>query len=297
MYLLEVSWEVCNEVGGNHTVITTKAASLVQAHGDKYVTFGPWLNASAGASEAFEPEAGHEALIEACRRVGVPIRVGRWSIPARPRAILVGFSELFAQKDVLLAKLWEHYRVDSLFGGWDYVEPVLFSHAVALVIEQMWHLELGSSGESSVAQFHEWMTGAGALHLKRKVPGIATVFTTHATILGRSLASGGTQPQAGLEGRTPEQAADQLGIRAKHSLESISAPEADVFTTVSAVTALEATRFAMECVAGLLVLFHHHPDRSDEQMDAIVQECRELVAYSGSSLRVIAAWEGLTLTV
>jgi phosphoribosyl 1,2-cyclic phosphodiesterase len=62
-------------------------------------------------------------------------------------------------------------------------------------------------------------------------------------------------------------------------------------------SALEATRFAMECVAGLLVLFHHHPDRSDEQMDAIVQECRELVAYSGSSLRVIAAWEGLTLTV
>jgi phosphoribosyl 1,2-cyclic phosphodiesterase len=62
-------------------------------------------------------------------------------------------------------------------------------------------------------------------------------------------------------------------------------------------SALEATRFAMECVAGLLVLFHHHPDRTDEQMDAIVQECRELVAYSGSSLRVIAAWEGLTLTV
>ena len=78
MYLLEVSWEVCNKVGGIHTVIATKAASLVQAHGDKYVTFGPWLNASAGASEAFEPEAGHEALIEACRRVGVP-RPNRWS--------------------------------------------------------------------------------------------------------------------------------------------------------------------------------------------------------------------------
>jgi phosphoribosyl 1,2-cyclic phosphodiesterase len=62
-------------------------------------------------------------------------------------------------------------------------------------------------------------------------------------------------------------------------------------------SALEATRFAMECVAGLLVLFHHHPDRTDDAMDAIVQECRELVALSGSSLRVIAAWEGLTLTV
>lgn len=62
-------------------------------------------------------------------------------------------------------------------------------------------------------------------------------------------------------------------------------------------SALEATRFAMECVAGMLVLFHHHPDRSDDAVDAIVQECRQLVSISGSSLRVIAAWEGLTLTV
>ncbi len=62
-------------------------------------------------------------------------------------------------------------------------------------------------------------------------------------------------------------------------------------------SALEATRFAMECVAGMLVLFHHHPDRSDDAIDAIVQECRQLVSLSGSSLRVLAAWEGLTLTV
>lgn len=62
-------------------------------------------------------------------------------------------------------------------------------------------------------------------------------------------------------------------------------------------SALEATRFAMECVAGMLVLFHHHPDRTDEAVDAIVQECRQLVSVNGSTLRVIAAWEGLTLTV
>lgn len=62
-------------------------------------------------------------------------------------------------------------------------------------------------------------------------------------------------------------------------------------------SALEATRFAMECVAGMLVLFHHHPDRTDDAVDAVVQECRQLVSISGSSLRVIAAWEGLTLTV
>ncbi len=62
-------------------------------------------------------------------------------------------------------------------------------------------------------------------------------------------------------------------------------------------SALEATRFAMECVAGMLVLFHHHPDRSDDALDAMVQECRQLVSLSGSSLRVLAAWEGLTLTV
>jgi ribonuclease BN (tRNA processing enzyme) len=59
----------------------------------------------------------------------------------------------------------------------------------------------------------------------------------------------------------------------------------------------EATRFALECEAGMLVLWHHHPDRHDDTIDSSVEACRSIVAAHESQLRVLAAWEGLNLYV
>ena len=236
--LFEVSWEVCNKVGGIHTVVSTKAKTLVARYGDDYVAVGPWL--LSGGNDQFDDEPGFTEFAESCRDLGVPVRIGRWRIPGRPRTILVEFSGLFAKKDGVLAGLWEKHKVDSIAGGWDYVEPVLFGHAAAMVI-QKWHRErVAPRRLASVAQFHEWMTGSGLLYLKDEAPEIGTVFTTHATILGRSIAAGGKSTEAGLEGRSPEEAAEQFGVRAKHSMESVCAREADVFTTVSEITAREA---------------------------------------------------------
>ena len=236
--LFEVSWEVCNKVGGIHTVVSTKAKTLVSRYGDDYVAIGPWL--LSGGNDQFEEEAGFNDFAESCRALGVPIRVGRWKIPGRPRTILVEFSGLFAKKDGVLAGLWEHHKVDSIAGGWDYVEPVLFGHAAGIVIRK-WHAERCLPRRLPVvAQFHEWMTGSGLLYLKDEAPEIGTVFTTHATILGRSIAAGGRSTEAGLEGRSPEEASEAHGVRAKHSMESVCAREADVFTTVSEITAREA---------------------------------------------------------
>lgn len=240
--LFEVSWEVCNKVGGIHTVVTTKARLLAERLGGGHVLIGPWLLGQDGGPREFEPEPGHEDFIAACRDAGLPVRVGRWAIPGRPRVILVQFSGLFARKDEILAGLWEHHRVDSLTGGWDYHEPLLFGHAAGEVI-RLWHERLpAAQARGAVAQFHEWMTAAGLLHLKRAAPGIGTVFTTHATVLGRAIASNGVPPLEGLNGSAPEQVAEQFGVRAKHSLESVAAREADVFTTVSALTADEAEK-------------------------------------------------------
>ena len=238
--LFEVSWEVGNKVGGIHTVISTKVPTLVDKHGDDYVTIGPWLLGEDPAAVPFDADGGFEDFCESCRALGVDARVGRWRIPGAPRMIQVGFSRLFERKDEILATLWEDYRVDSLMGGWDYVEPVLFGHAVGIVIERWWEEFVAPQRGAAVAQFHEWMTGSGLLYLKSEVPAIGTVFTTHATALGRSLSSHGTAPVAGLNGSEPEDVAAQFGIRSKHSLESISAAEADAFTTVSEVTAEEA---------------------------------------------------------
>ncbi len=241
--LFEVSWEVCNKVGGIHTVLSTKAKTLVESHGDEYVCVGPWLLNNPESDLAFAEERGYEGFAESCRTIGVPVRVGRWKIPGSPRTVLVEFSSLFKQKDAILSGLWERFGVDSITGGWDYHEPVVFGHAAGLVIER-WHQEhVAPRRRASVAQFHEWMSCAGLLEIKRSTPAIGTVFTTHATMLGRALSSTGVQPLAGLAGRTPVDAAEALGVRSKHSMERVCAREADVYTTDSELTAEEAEAF------------------------------------------------------
>ncbi|MEQ1893239.1 MAG: alpha-glucan family phosphorylase [Planctomycetota bacterium] len=240
--LFEVSWEVCNKVGGIHTVVSTKAKSLVERYGDDYIAVGPWL-LSSDKNVEFEEERGFQAFCESCRGMGIPVRVGRWRIPGRPRVLLIEFSKLYDKdkKDGVLTKLWEDFKVDSLHGGWDYVEPVLFGHAAGLVIERWWEEYLAPEHKRAVVQAHEWMTSSALLYLKKKVPSAGLVFTTHATMLGRTLSSNGQSPDDGLGDQTPEGLAKQHNVVAKHSLESVAAREADVFTTVSEITAKEAT--------------------------------------------------------
>jgi phosphorylase/glycogen(starch) synthase len=241
--LFEVSWEVCNKVGGIHTVVSTKARTLVERLGDAYVCVGPWLLNNPESDRSFEESPGFGEFADSCRALGVPVRVGRWRIPSSPRAVLIEFSGLFEKKDELLKTLWEDFKVDSITGGWDYHEPVVFGHAAGLVIQRWYEEYVAPLRGVAVAQFHEWMAAAGQLALKRRVPAAGTIFTTHATMLGRALSSTGALPEAGLAGRTPDAAADAIGVRSKHSMEKVCAREADVFTTVSELTAGEAERF------------------------------------------------------
>ena len=215
--LFEVSWEVANKVGGIHTVVSTKARTLVERYGDQYIAIGPWLLSNERQEEAFEPESGFEDFAESCRALGVPIRVGRWKIPGRPRTILVEFSSLFAQKDPILAGLWDRHQVDSITGGWDYVEPVLFGWAAGLVIELWWQEFIAPVRGTAVAQFHEWMTGSGLLLLESRVPSIGTVFTTHATMLGRALSA--TRRPGVLLARCHSQLLE-AGLRPRHDKRS-----------------------------------------------------------------------------
>jgi phosphorylase/glycogen(starch) synthase len=241
--LFEVSWEVGNKVGGIHTVVSTKAKTLVSKLGDEYVAIGPWLLGGAEPDDVFEEDASFSDFGESCRAMGVPVRIGRWKIPGRPLTVLVEFSGLYSKKDDILKELWERWKVDSIEGQWDYVEPLLFGWAAGLVIEAWWKDRIAPEGRACAAQFHEWMVGAGMLYLKHHVPAIGTVFTTHATMLGRSLASTGKLPEEGLAGRTSDDAARAVGVRSKHSMEGVCAREADTFTTVSEVTATEAELF------------------------------------------------------
>ncbi|MEX1023712.1 MAG: alpha-glucan family phosphorylase [Planctomycetota bacterium] len=239
-HLFEVSFEVCNKIGGIYTVLSTKAKTLVERFGDTYVCIGPWLLRDDERPVPFEREAGFEHFEATCLNAGLPVQVGRWTIPGRPLAIRVEFSGLYEIKDDVLAELWERFGVDSLLGEWDYIEPVLFGHAAGQVIELWWEEFCADKRRRAVAQFHEWMTGAGLLYLEPRCSGIGTVFTTHATMLGRALSSQGRSPEGGLGEDTAEALAVEHGVVAKHSIEGIAARKADVFTTVSTLTADEA---------------------------------------------------------
>lgn len=236
--LFEASWEVCNKVGGIFSVVSSKALQAVEEFGEDYFLLGPLLAENNGFEET--DEHIWDSLRMAFVTRDLKCRLGRWNIPGRPKVILVDFSKRYSSNQ-LLYDLWKSYGVDSLSGGWDYIEPVMFATACGAVISAIHEACVEPLGGRSVALFHEWMCGAGLLSLKRLSPGVGTVFTTHATMLGRAMAGSGRDIYSNLRSINPANEAAALNITAKWSLEAASAREADAFTTVSPITGEEST--------------------------------------------------------
>ncbi|GAB4328430.1 MAG: hypothetical protein Kow00127_21050 [Bacteroidales bacterium] len=242
-HLFEVSWEVCNKVGGIHTVITSKYAAIREKQNHQQIFIGPdVLKETESHSEFIEdPELFKEWKLRA-REDEIFFRTGRWDIPGQPIAILVDFTTFFPLKDKIFAHFWEKFQLDSITGNWDYIEPALFGYATGKVIESFCEI-FGFESNSVIAHYHEWMTGAGVLYLKAFAPWVTTVFTTHATVLGRSMAGREMQVYQVNQPVNADEMARNLGVAAKASLEKCAAREADIFTTVSTITASECERF------------------------------------------------------
>lgn len=242
-YLFESSWEVCNKVGGIHTVVATKALNLSGDYGRNHIMIGPdvWRDEKPNPEFTEDP-----ILFRAWKKQavsdGLRVRVGRWNVPGNPIAILVDFTSFIAKKDEICARMWEQFGLDSLSGQWDYYESLLFGYASGMVIESFVNFNL-QPHHKAVAQFHEWMTGAGVLYLKGKNLSIGTVFTTHATVVGRCLACNNMPLYDSLHDYNADEKAKQFNVTAKHSLEKCAAVQADVFTTVSDITAIECRQF------------------------------------------------------
>jgi glycogen phosphorylase/synthase len=242
-YLFEVSWEVCNKVGGIHTVVSTKSVALKNDFEDRLILIGPDLVREDGENPEFQRDNNlFKDWAEQAAREGLRIKIGRWKIPSQPIVILLDFSEFFGHKDYIFSRLWEDYKLDSLSGQWDYIEPALFGYACGKLIESFIKHNL-TIHHKIVAQFHEWMTGTGILYLKKNLPQVATAFTTHATALGRSLAGNNRPLYNNMESYNPDEVSTELNIISKQSLERLSAQEADVFTTVSDITSRECKHF------------------------------------------------------
>ncbi|MBL7786555.1 MAG: alpha-glucan family phosphorylase [Chitinophagales bacterium] len=247
-YLFETSWEVCNKVGGIYTVIASKTPVLRPKLDERLLFIGPDVWKGEGENPDFtEDKQLYKAWREQALSEGLKIRIGYWNIPDRPIAILIDFTPLFSQKNDIFTDLWLNFQLDSIDGGWDYIEPALFGYAAGKVIESFAHFH-ATITPSIVAQFHEWMTGTGILYLRQNLPHVATVFTTHATVLGRCIAGNGMPLYESLSTYKAEQLARQFGVTAKQSLEKTSAHHADCFTTVSQLTAKECAQFLQKTV-------------------------------------------------
>lgn len=245
-YVFEVSWEVCNKVGGIHTVITTKSTTMVQQWGENYMTIGPDVWKGSGQHPEFIEDADlFLSWKEQASAEGLRVKTGRWRFANYAIAILVDFTPFFHKKDEIFTTLWSKYHVDSLTGQWDYIEPAMFGYAAGKVIESFYKFHL-SFKDKIIAHFHEWMTGNGVLYLHENVPQIGTVLTTHATVVGRSIAGNGLPLYDRLSQYNGDQIAKDFNVLAKQSLEKRSAQYADCFTTVSEITALECEQFLEE---------------------------------------------------
>ena len=237
-YIFESSWEVCNKVGGIYTVLSTRAKTLQEVFQDKIIFIGPdfWKESE---SPYFKEDRKLFADWQSVAvEQGLKLRVGRWTVPGEPIAILVDFNPYFEKKNHIYGWLWEHYGVDSLHAYGDYDEASMFSYAAALVVESYYNHYLDRT-KKVIYHANEWMCGLGALYINNKLPQIGTVFTTHATSIGRSIAGNMKPLYDYLFAYNGDQMAGELNMQSKHSIEKQTALHVDCFTTVSDITAKE----------------------------------------------------------
>lgn len=237
-YIFESSWEVCNKVGGIYTVLSTRANTLQQEMQDKVFFIGPdvWHE---NACPYFKEDAKLLAdWKKTATEEGLKVKVGRWTVPGNPIAILVDFQKYYEKKNEIYGWLWENYQVDSLHAYGDYDEASMFSYATGLVVESYYNFAL-TKKDKVIYHANEWMTGLGLLYVNNKLPQVGTIFTTHATSIGRSIAGNMKPLYDYLFAYNGDQMAGELNMQSKHSIEKQTAFHCDCFTTVSEITARE----------------------------------------------------------
>jgi glycosyltransferase involved in cell wall biosynthesis len=237
-YIFESSWEVCNKVGGIYTVLSTRAKTLQEKWKDNLIFIGPDLWKNVDNQDFIESKTLLKGWKNQAEKEGLKVRTGRWNIPGKPLAVLVDFQPYFNIKNEIYYRMWDKFGVNSMPAYGDYDESCMFAYATGLVIESLYRY-LKLEDKKVIAHLNEWMLGMTVLYLKDKIPAVGTVFTTHATSIGRSICGNNKPLYDYLEQYDGDRMAKELNIEAKHSLEKQAACHASCFTTVSRLTARE----------------------------------------------------------
>ncbi|MCS7183999.1 MAG: glycosyltransferase [Patescibacteria group bacterium] len=232
--LIEVSWEVANQVGGIYTVLKEKAKFINDYFKNNYFVIGPYLpNRSSLEFSKLESPAIFLDVIKECQKLGFNVYYGEWLIESKPKCFLIDFQIFLDNINSLKYELWANYRIDSLRTGNDYNYPLAWSKAVNVFLK---FFSEKFPQTKKILHFHEWLSGP--IILFDKIP-FVSIFTTHATSLGRTLSENGINFWDSLNSINFDQESFKYGIEAKHSIEKIVTKYVDFFTVVSNVLANE----------------------------------------------------------
>jgi glycogen(starch) synthase len=246
-FLLEAAWEVCNQVGGIYAVLRSKAKTAVEAWGSRYCLLGP-LPDNAENLE-FDPIGNLSGpigrTVSHMRDMGYDVRYGYWMITGRPRAVLFNLGIPLNIVNDEKYFLWEHDHVPTNPGDSLAHQVVAFGFLARIFLE----IFTKETNIPVVAHFHEWMSASCLPAIRRMQIPVRTIFTTHATYLGRILAMSDPKFYDHLGFYDWEQESRKLCVETQAKMERAAAHTADVFTTVSNATALECQAF-----------YHRNPD-------------------------------------
>ena len=236
--LFECAWEVCWQLGGIYTVLRTKAPAMLQRWGDRYCLIGPYNPQTAAYEFDEQPADGlYRDCIDGLAQAGIPAKFGRWLIPGRPQVILVDYRARYGSLDADKYALWADHHISTTVNDSEVNEVVAFGFSVTEMFARL-SPKLGS--RPVLAHFHEWMAGVAIPRIAHLRLPIATVFTTHATLLGRYLAGDSPNFYEHLPFINADEQAAKYQIYSKFQIERAATHASTVFTTVSEVTDAEA---------------------------------------------------------
>ncbi|MHA8107656.1 glycosyltransferase [Aquirufa sp. 5-AUSEE-100C1] len=243
-FLVEVAWETCNQVGGIYTVIRTKVPSMVEKWGEDYLLLGPYFPQTAAAEFEALPvteDTPVERAILAMREKGLQVHYGNWLITGKPKIVLFDIASMYDQVDEIKGRIWDNHKISTL-GVEELVnQTIALGELIRIFLS---HLASENKAKKDiVVHFHEWMASTCLPDLKKDKVKISTVFTTHATMLGRYLAGNVPNFYDVLDTFDWHKEAVHYGIEAQASFERAAAQKADVLTTVSDITAKECVAF------------------------------------------------------
>ena len=239
--LFEVSWEICAQAGGIYTVLRSKAPAAVRRWGDAYTLIGPYRPETAAIEfEPEEPVGLFAELVADLEAMGIRAHVGRWLIDGRPRVILVHTASIYERLGELKYYLWRDLGIGTPEHDGELNDLIAFGFITADLLACC-RKRLGT--KPMLAHFHEWQSALALPLLAHRGVRFPTVFTTHATLVGRSLSAANANLYDHLGEIDGHAVAREHGFEHRFLIEKAAAHAADVFTTVSGITAMEARQF------------------------------------------------------